>query len=58
MAGVLGIEPRSSVLETDILTAVLYPYIVNSSYCTKFDLCTLYLAVITVTFLCLLERHA
>ena len=26
MAGVLGIEPRSSVLETDILTAVLYPY--------------------------------
>lgn len=26
MAGVLGIEPRSSVLETDILTAVLYPF--------------------------------
>ena len=29
MAGVLGIEPRSSVLETDILTAVLYPCTVH-----------------------------
>lgn len=26
LAGALGIEPRSSVLETDILTAVLCPY--------------------------------
>lgn len=26
MAGALGIEPRSSVLETDILTVVLCPY--------------------------------
>jgi hypothetical protein len=26
LAGVRGIEPRSKVLETSVLTAVLYPY--------------------------------
>lgn len=30
LAGVLGIEPRSSVLETDVLAAVLYPYMLLS----------------------------
>lgn len=32
MAGALGIEPRSSVLETDILAAVLCPFTID--YCT------------------------
>ena len=32
MAGVLGIEPRSPVLETGILTAVLYPF---DQYCNS-----------------------
>ena len=47
MAGVLGIEPRSSVLETDILTAVLYPYSSSYHYINPSSKCKSYQALIS-----------